>query len=86
VPHVSFPQGALANEQMLLCWIHIVSGVIWSGLLYFLNLAGTPMSAEAERLARWAFLASRVRFWLLFPMLFLMGAADHYPFLSGIAK
>jgi len=46
---------------------------------------GTPMPPEAERLARWGFLASRVGFWLSFPMLFLMGAADHYPFLSSIA-
>jgi uncharacterized membrane protein len=47
---------------------------------------GTPMPAEAARLARWAFLASRVGFWLSFPMLFFMAAAEHYPFLSGIAK
>jgi hypothetical protein len=26
-----------------------------------------------------------VGFWLSFPMLFFMGAADHYPFLSNIA-
>jgi uncharacterized membrane protein len=46
---------------------------------------GTPMPAESERLARWAYIASRVGFWLSFPMLFFMGAADHYPFLSSIA-
>jgi uncharacterized membrane protein len=46
---------------------------------------GMPMPPEAERLARWGFIASRVGFWLSFPMLFLMGAADHYPFLSNIA-
>jgi uncharacterized membrane protein len=45
---------------------------------------GTPMPPEAERLARWAYIASRVGFWLSFPMLFFMGAADHYPFLSSI--
>ena len=45
---------------------------------------GTSMPAEAERLARWAYIASRVGFWLSFPMLFFMGAADHYPFLSSI--
>ncbi|MGB0035651.1 MAG: hypothetical protein WBP79_09275 [Candidatus Acidiferrales bacterium] len=45
---------------------------------------GTAMPAEAERLARWGFIASRVGFWLSFPMLFFMGAADHYPFLSSI--
>jgi len=27
-----------------------------------------------------------VGFWLSFPMLFFMGAAEHYPFLSSIAK
>ena len=46
---------------------------------------GTPMPPEAERLARWGFIASRVGFWLSFPMLFFMGAAEHYPFLSSIA-
>ena len=47
---------------------------------------GTPMPEEAARLARWGFLASRVGFWLSFPMLFFMGAAEHYPFLSSIAN
>jgi uncharacterized membrane protein len=47
---------------------------------------GTPMPPEAARLARWGFLASRVGFWLSLPMLFFMAAAEHYPFLSGIAK
>ena len=40
---------------------------------------GAAMPAEAARLARWAFLASRVGFWLSFPMLFFMGAASHLP-------
>jgi uncharacterized membrane protein len=47
---------------------------------------GAPMPAEAERLARWGFLASRVGFWLSFPMLFFMGAAEHYPFLSSMGR
>jgi uncharacterized membrane protein len=47
---------------------------------------GTPMPLEAERLARWGFIASRVGFWLSFPMLFFMGAAEHYPFLSSIGR
>jgi uncharacterized membrane protein len=42
------------------------------------------MPPQAARFARWSFLASRVAFWLSFPMLFFMGAAEHYPFLSGI--
>ncbi|MBZ5694203.1 MAG: hypothetical protein LAN36_02455 [Acidobacteriia bacterium] len=32
-PHVSFPQGAVANEQIALRWIHFASGIIWIGLL-----------------------------------------------------
>jgi uncharacterized membrane protein len=44
---------------------------------------GTPMPAEAARLARWSFIASRVGFWLSFPMIFFMATADHYPFLGG---
>jgi hypothetical protein len=27
-----------------------------------------------------------VSFWLSFPMLFFMGAASHYPFLSTVAR
>jgi uncharacterized membrane protein len=47
---------------------------------------GAPMPPEAERLGRWGFLASRVGFWLSFPMLFFMGAAEHYPFLSSMGR
>jgi uncharacterized membrane protein len=39
---------------------------------------GTPMPAEAPGLARVAFLATRLNFWISFPMLFFMGAASHY--------
>ena len=45
---------------------------------------GTPMPPEAAHLARWAYLASRTGFWMSLPMLFFMGAAEHYPFLGGI--
>jgi uncharacterized membrane protein len=44
------------------------------------------MPAEAEGMARWSLVASRVGFWLSFPMLFFMGAAEHYPFLSSVLK
>jgi uncharacterized membrane protein len=47
---------------------------------------GTPMPAEAERMMRWGFLTARVSLWLSFPMLFFMGAASHYPFLSTVAR
>lgn len=45
---------------------------------------GAPMPPESVRLARWGFIASRVGFWLSLPLLFFMGAAQHYPFLSGL--
>jgi uncharacterized membrane protein len=45
---------------------------------------GAPMPPEAAKLARWAFLASRTGFWMSLPMLFFMGAAEHYPFLATI--
>ncbi len=44
---------------------------------------GTPMPPEAAKLARLVFVTSRASFWLSFPMLFLMAASAHYPFLSG---
>jgi len=47
---------------------------------------GTPLPPETERMMRWGFLTARVSFWLSFPMLFFMGAASHYPFLSTVAR
>ena len=44
-PQVSFPQGAVVTEQIALRWMHIVAGIIWIGLLYFINLVG---NAHAE--------------------------------------
>ena len=40
---------------------------------------GTPMPAEAEKLARLAQLAARTNFILSFPMLLMMAIASHYP-------
>lgn len=40
---------------------------------------GAPIPAQSVRMARIALLASRTNFFLSFPMLFLMGAASHYP-------
>jgi uncharacterized membrane protein len=39
---------------------------------------GDAMPPEYPKVARLAFLTSRVNFWLSFPMLFFMGAASHY--------
>jgi len=50
------------------------------------NTEGVPMPPETERLMRWNFLTARTSFWLSFPMLFFMGAASHYPFLSTVAR
>jgi len=77
--------GGLGMVMLLNAW-----GIVWRAqkkLIVWTRASaehGTPMPAEAERLARWSFIASRVGFWLSFPMLFFMGAADHFPFLSGI--
>lgn len=65
-PHFSFPQNALANEEIALRWMHIVAGIIWIGLLYFFNLVGTPaMKAldEATRLKAYPALMSRGMLW-----------------------
>lgn len=77
--------GGLGLVMLLNAW-----GVVWRAqkrLIAWTRASaerGTPMPEEAARLARWSFLASRTAFWLSIPMLFFMGAADHYPFLSSI--
>jgi len=79
--------GGLGLLMLLNVW-----GVVWRAqkrLIAWTRASvdqGTPMPPEAERLARWSYNASRVGFWLSFPMLFFMAAAEHYPFLSSIAK
>ena len=40
---------------------------------------GTPMPDRAERMARMAFLVSRISAWLTIPLLFFMAVASHYP-------
>ena len=40
---------------------------------------GTPMPEKAKAMARMAFLCSRANAYLSIPLLFLMGAASHYP-------
>jgi uncharacterized membrane protein len=47
---------------------------------------GIPMPEQAAKLARRALVGSRVGFWLSFPMLFFMAAADHFPFLSSTVR
>jgi len=77
--------GGLGTIMFLNVW-----GVIWriqKRLIAWTKAnaeQGTPMPAEAAKLARQAFLASRANFWLSFPMLFFMAASAHFPFLSGL--
>jgi uncharacterized membrane protein len=79
--------GGLGLVMLLNTW-----GVVWrvqKRLIRWTKASaeqGTPMPAEAERLMRWGFLTARASLWLSFPMLFFMGAASHYPFLSTVAR
>ncbi len=79
--------GGLGLVMLLNTW-----GVVWriqKRLIVWTRAAaqhGTPMPAETERLMRWNYLTARTSFWLSFPMLFFMGAASHYPFLSTVPR
>jgi uncharacterized membrane protein len=72
--------GGIGWTMMLNVW-----GVVWRAQKKIIkwtadNAAnGTPMPEKAQYLARQVFLTSRAAFVLSFPMLFLMGAASHYP-------
>jgi uncharacterized membrane protein len=72
--------GGMGWVMMLNVW-----GVIWRTQKKIIqwtsdNAAnGTPIPDKAKYLARQAFLTSRANFVMSFPMLFLMGAASHYP-------
>jgi uncharacterized membrane protein len=72
--------GGMGWMMMLNVW-----GVIWRAQKKIIrwtadNAAhGTPMPDKAKYLARQTFLMSRANFFLSLPMLFLMGAASHYP-------
>lgn len=76
--------GGMGWMMLLNVW-----GVIWRAQKKIIqwtrdNAAnGTPMPDKAKYLARQAFLTSRANFVLSFPMLFLMGAASHYPMFGG---
>ena len=75
--------GGLGFIMLLNTW-----GVVWRAqkrLIAWTRAAaeqGTPLPPEADKLMRWVFLTARTSLWLSFPMLFLMGASSHYPFLS----
>src|SRR5579859_5513977 len=65
-PHFSFPQGAVTDEEIVLRWIHFVSGIIWIGLLYFFNMIGAQAMKsldEAKRKKDYPALMSRAMTW-----------------------
>ncbi len=72
--------GGMGWMMMLNVW-----GVIWRAQKKIIcwtadnSANGTPIPDRANYLGRQAFLISRANFVLSFPMLFLMGAASHYP-------
>jgi len=72
--------GGMGWVMMLNVW-----GVIWRAQKKIIGWAAdnagtrTAMPEKAKYLARQGFLMSRANFVLSFPMLFLMGAASHYP-------
>jgi uncharacterized membrane protein len=45
---------------------------------------GTPLPEKAAKMLQFSSIASSTGFWLSFPMLFFMAAAEHYPFLTAI--
>jgi uncharacterized membrane protein len=69
--------------------LFIVWGFVWRAQKRLIQWTraqadeGKPMPPEATRLARRAQIGSRTGFWLSLPMLFFMGAAQHFPFLSA---
>ncbi|MCI0487483.1 MAG: urate hydroxylase PuuD [Blastocatellia bacterium] len=71
--------GGMGVIMMLNVW-----GIIWPHqkriIAWTYNNAenGTEIPAESAKLARRAFLASRMNTWLSIPMLFFMGAAQHF--------
>ena len=72
--------GGLGLVMMLNVW-----GIIWRNNKKVIQgtLAGSP-PADAAKLGRQVFLASRANAFLSIPMLFFMAAASHYPMFTNI--
>jgi uncharacterized membrane protein len=75
--------GGLGWFMMLNVW-----GIVWrmqKKMIRWTAAAarGESMPPEAPKIARLAFLATRLNFWVSFPMLFFMGAASHYIIFAG---
>jgi len=50
-PQIEFPGGEVAI-LMVLRWIHLVAGITWVGLLYFLTLVNMPFLQELDAQSR----------------------------------
>jgi uncharacterized membrane protein len=76
--------GGLGWFMMLNVW-----GIVWRMQKKMIRWSresaanNAAMPAEAAKADRLNFLASRLSFWLSFPMLFFMGAASHYILFAG---
>src|ERR1700730_2587989 len=80
-PHFSFPQNAIATEQIMLRWIHFFFGIIWIGLLYFFNLVGFPTMKQLEASVRsklYPVLMSRAMGWFRWSALVTVLAGMRY--------
>jgi uncharacterized membrane protein len=72
--------GGIGWVMMLNVW-----GVVWRAQKKLINWTadfatnGTPIPEKAKYLSRQSLLTAQASFVLSFPMLFLMGAASHYP-------
>lgn len=51
-PHFTFLESPLANEMIVLRWLHLIFGVLWIGMLYFFNLVLTPAMKQVDPAAR----------------------------------
>jgi uncharacterized membrane protein len=77
--------GGMGWVMMLNVW-----GVIWriqKRLIQWTkenSTNGTPIPDKAKAMARMAFLCSRANAYLSIPLLFLMGAASHYPMFGNL--
>ena len=72
--------GGLGWFMMLNVW-----GIVWRMQKKIIRWTSESANRppEAAKAARLSFLASRLSFWVSFPMLFFMGAASHYILFGG---
>ena len=82
--HLSLPQGAVANEEIALRWMHLVAGIIWIGLLYFFNLVGFATMKQLDapvRVKVFPVLMSRAMWWFRWSALVTVIAGLRYFFI-----